>query len=58
MKIAVITDDDVNVSQHFGRAHFYLMFTVEDGVVTAKEKREKVSHNQFSGQEHESHHKL
>ena len=60
MKIAVITEDEVTISQHFGRAPFYLVFTIVDGKVVGKEKREKIGHNHFSGQEpgghHEHHH--
>ena len=31
MKIAVITDDEKTISQHFGRAPYYMVFTIEDG---------------------------
>jgi hypothetical protein len=27
MKIAVVTDDGENISQHFGRARYYAVFT-------------------------------
>ena len=30
MKIAVITEDGSTVSQHFGRAPYYTVLTVED----------------------------
>jgi predicted Fe-Mo cluster-binding NifX family protein len=56
MKIAVITEDNVHVSQHFGRAPYYAVITVENGTVTGEEKREKASHQHFSGQEHPGHH--
>ena len=47
MKIAVITDDGKTISQHFGRAPHYLVFTVEDGAITEKELRDKLGHQQF-----------
>lgn len=56
MKIAVITDDGKTVSQHFGRAPYYMVFTVEDGKIINREQREKLGHNQFSGELHEEHH--
>lgn len=57
MKIAVITDDGKTISQHFGRALFYLVLTIEDGAVTQRELRKKLGHNQFHSQEHtEDHH--
>ena len=57
MKIAFITDDGKTISQHFGRAPFYLVVTIEDGKVTDREMRSKLGHNQFSNQPHiEGHH--
>ena len=31
MKIAATTDDEATISQHFGRAPYYLVTTVENG---------------------------
>jgi predicted DNA-binding protein (UPF0251 family) len=42
MKIAVVTENEVTISQHFGRAPFYEVFTVENGKITGKEKRAKM----------------
>ena len=57
MKIAVITDDGKTISQHFGRAPYYLVLTVEGGQITEREMRSKLGHNQFSAQPHaEEHH--
>jgi predicted Fe-Mo cluster-binding NifX family protein len=53
MKIAVISDDGTNVSQHFGRAETYVVFTVTDGQITAEERRPKLGHRAFVGQPHE-----
>jgi predicted Fe-Mo cluster-binding NifX family protein len=54
MKIAVVTENEVTISQHFGRAPLYEVFTIENGKISGKEKRSKVGHNQFAGQ-HEQH---
>ena len=54
MKIAAITDDGKTISQHFGRAALYLVATVEDGQITARELREKLGHSHFSNEPHES----
>jgi len=53
MKIAAITDDGKTISQHFGRAAHYLVATVEDGQITARELREKLGHSHFSNEPHE-----
>jgi predicted Fe-Mo cluster-binding NifX family protein len=34
MKIAVVTDDHLTISAHFGRAVFYEVFTISEGKVT------------------------
>jgi transcriptional regulator with XRE-family HTH domain/predicted Fe-Mo cluster-binding NifX family protein len=52
MKIAVITDDGKSISQHFGRAPYYLVFTIEEGKVVDREMRDKLGHHQFSNQQH------
>ena len=55
MKIALITDDGKTISQHFGRAPYYLVVTIEDGQVTQREMRDKLGHNHFASQDHEQH---
>jgi predicted Fe-Mo cluster-binding NifX family protein len=45
MKIAVVSDDGVYVSQHFGRAMLYVVATVENSKVVKKEHRPKVAHH-------------
>ena len=54
MKIAAVSEDGVTISQHFGRAPFYVVVTVENGKVLARETRDKMGHTQFAG-EHEEH---
>lgn len=55
MKIAVITEDSNIISQHFGRAPYYLVYTVTDGEITDRELRAKLGHNQFAEHHHEEH---
>jgi predicted Fe-Mo cluster-binding NifX family protein len=52
MKIAVITDDEKTISQHFGRAQHYLVCTVENGQIVNRELREKLGHAQFANEPH------
>lgn len=40
-KIAVVTDDGINVSGHFGSAGYYIVCTITDCKVQDKEKRDK-----------------
>ena len=52
MKIAAITDDGKVISQHFGRAAYYIVSTVEDGQIVTQELREKIGHTHFVDQPH------
>ena len=54
MKIAIITDDGKTISQHFGRANYYAVLTVESGQIVGREMREKLGHRHF-GQEAQEH---
>jgi predicted Fe-Mo cluster-binding NifX family protein len=53
MKIAVITDDGKTISQHFGRAPYYLVVTVENNKIIDRELRDKLGHAQFQDESHE-----
>lgn len=53
MKVAAITDDGKTISQHFGRAPYYLVLTVVDGVIVDRELREKLGHAHFHNQPHQ-----
>jgi predicted Fe-Mo cluster-binding NifX family protein len=53
MKIAAITDDGTAISQHFGRAPYYAVLTVENGQIVKRELRDKLGHAHFVGQEAE-----
>ena len=48
MKIAVVSDDGVTISQHFGRAPLYVVVTVAEGKVVNKETRDKAGHHTFA----------
>ena len=49
MKIAAVSEDLRTVAQHFGRAPYYVVVTVEEGLVTQRETRSKASHRDFAG---------
>mgnify|MGYP000191623110 CR=1 FL=1 len=55
MKIAAITDDGKTISQHFGRAQYYLVVSEENGQIVQREMRPKLGHSHFSSQSHEEH---
>lgn len=50
--IAVVTDDGLTISQHFGRAKYYEVLFVENGKVVKRERREKLGHHSFAQEEH------
>ena len=50
MKIAVVTEDENTISMHFGRAPYYLIFTVEEDKIIGKELRDKLGHRQFANE--------
>ena len=52
MKIAIASDDGKSISQHFGRAPFYVVVAAEDGKVKAKETRPKAEHHAHGGHGH------
>lgn len=56
MKIAVVTDDGNTISQHFGRASMYAVYTVENGAILQRELRDKLGHRQFAQEERDRHH--
>ncbi len=53
MKIAAITDDGKTISQHFGRAAYYLVLNVENGQIIESQLRNKLGHTHFASQGHE-----
>lgn len=53
MKIAVITDDEQTISRHFGRALYYLVVTIEGGLIIDRQRRDKLSHTHFANEPHD-----
>ncbi len=52
MKVAVVTDDGVTVSPHFGMARHYLVYELVGGSVKGKESRDKAGHVLGGGHGH------
>jgi predicted Fe-Mo cluster-binding NifX family protein len=52
MKIAVISEDGVTISQHFGRAPLYVVITIENDKIVSKESRAKAGHHTFTAEQH------
>jgi predicted Fe-Mo cluster-binding NifX family protein len=52
MKIAAITEDGRTISQHFGRAPYYLVVTVENGQIVYRQQRDKLGHAHFADEPH------
>lgn len=50
IKIATVTDDGQTISQQFGRAKYYTVFTIENGQIIDREQREKMGHAHFAGE--------
>ncbi len=49
MKIAVVSEDRKTVSQHFGRAPYYVVLTVDGDKVIGSEIRSKAGHHDAGG---------
>jgi predicted Fe-Mo cluster-binding NifX family protein len=54
MKIAVVTDDEQTISQHFGRAKFYAILTIAAGQVVGRQIIAKTAHHHVN--QHDPHH--
>jgi predicted Fe-Mo cluster-binding NifX family protein len=54
MKIAAITEDGQTISQHFGRAPYYMVLTIDNGQIISRQMREKLGHSQFSHEPHQA----
>jgi predicted Fe-Mo cluster-binding NifX family protein len=52
MKIAVVSEDGASISQHFGRAPYYVILTVEEDKIVDSETRSKAGHRTFAAQGH------
>ena len=51
MKIAAISEDGFTISQHFGRAPYFVVLTIEEGKIVDKETRPKAGHHTFAAHE-------
>jgi predicted Fe-Mo cluster-binding NifX family protein len=49
LKIAVVTEDGQSICQHFGRAPYYAVATVQDGKIVEWETRSKAGHHGMGG---------
>jgi predicted Fe-Mo cluster-binding NifX family protein len=56
VRVAVATDDKETVSLHFGKARYYLVYEIEEGVVKGREVRNKAGLDAGFGSYHDSHH--
>lgn len=57
IKIAVVTEDKRTICPHFGRAPYYLVYSVEGENILEMEIRPKAGHHTFAGREQgEEHH--
>lgn len=52
-KIAVVTDDGVRISDHFGRARYYQVFTIEQGDIVSDELRDRRGTTHHGNHNHE-----
>lgn len=57
MKIAVATENGTTISNHFGRAPFYLVYTIQHGDIVTEEKRPKPHHEGSREHLHSNQHK-
>ena len=51
MKVAIVTEDKVHISDHLGGAPYFVVITVEQGNVVGREIREKFGHEKYAGEE-------
>ncbi len=45
LRVAIATEDGATISAHFGRAPFFEVVTIQDGVVRHRERRSKAFHS-------------
>ena len=50
MKIAAVSEDGVNIRQHFGRAPHYVVLTIEEWKIVADELGPQAGHHNIAGQ--------
>ncbi len=55
-KVAFATNDGINVFAHFGRAKYFEVFEVENGIAKLKERRAKPDFHSSENHNKEHHH--
>ena len=50
--LTAMSEGTATISQHIGRAPFYVVVTVEEGKITNKETRPKAGHHPFAAHQH------
>lgn len=53
IRVAFATDDGTTIGQHFGRARYYEVAQLHEGIVIHRERREKAGHHTFAQAEHD-----
>jgi len=56
LRIAIPTEDGVHISEHFGQAPRYVVYTVEDGRIVGREERPKAHHEHHDHEHGHGHH--
>jgi predicted Fe-Mo cluster-binding NifX family protein len=56
MKIAIVTNDGQNISQHFGRSRFYKILSIDDRLIINEEMRERGTGHFAKNKVHEEKH--
>ncbi len=56
MKIAVVTNDGKNISQHFGRAAYYAIYTIENNEIVDSQMRQRHTGHNAQNNEHSHEH--
>jgi predicted Fe-Mo cluster-binding NifX family protein len=54
MKVAVATEDGTTISQHFGKAPYYVVVDIDASKVSDKETRPKAGHHSFPAGQQQS----
>jgi predicted Fe-Mo cluster-binding NifX family protein len=42
MKLAIVSDDRINISEHFGRASGFMVFEIQNNAIVHQEYRENI----------------
>lgn len=58
MKIAAVTENGNTISNHFGRAPYFKVISLQGNEIVAEETRSKPYHGQTEGHEHSHDHAL